>query len=369
MNTKHSKTQMMSIDKTLSNLAEKCLDNAKKMHRSDIVNDIMNLWQELTVQRSTGLQRYFQKASARRAYVGYYFPMYVAKVALLLERLEKQRFFASADFAKQPLRVLDLGSGTLTGIAALKLFFGDRPFHGLAIDKSLAPMRLGLDAMNQAGLLKKTDDVTLRQANILGPKSMMMPMWQPNFIFLGHVLNEMTHDKLEFLESMLQVLEPGGFMLIVEPATKTATRSLMAIRDKVALLDDVEILAPCTGASKCPLLMTKDSWCFSELKWKRPKSFENIDRVIGFQRDALKTSFLLINKRAPMPPKGEERVVSGTMKSEGILRRYLCTQDGLRTLETRVSSESFRAIDTIMRGEILQKDLLQRRDVRVIKET
>jgi len=367
MNTKHSKTKMMSIDKTLSDLAEKCLSNAKKMHRSDIVNDIMNLWQELTVQRSTGLQRYFQKASARRAYVGYYFPMYVAKVALLLERLEKQGFFA--DFAKQPLKVLDLGSGTLTGVAALKLFFGDRALQALAIDKSLAPMRLGLDAIKQAQLLKDTDDVTLRQANILGQKSMMMPKWQPNFIFLGHVLNEMTHDKLEFLESMLHALEPGGFMLIVEPATTTATRSLMAIRDRIALLDYAEILAPCTGASKCPLLMTKDSWCFSELKWRRPKSFGDIDRLIGFQRDALKTSFLLISKRAPAPAKGEERIVSGTMKSEGILRRYLCTQDGLRTLETRVSSESFSTVDTLMRGEILPKHLLQRRDVRVIKET
>ncbi len=365
MNTKQLKTQSLAVEKKLNILAEACLDSAKKLHRSDIIDDIMDLWRDLTVERSLGLQKYFQKPSARRAYVGYYFPMYVAKVALLLERLDRQGLFN--DFHNQPLKVLDLGSGTLTGVAALRAFFKG-PLKAFAVDKSLAPMRLGLDAIKQVQLLEPEDEVTLKQANILGPRSMMLPKWQPNFIFLGHVLNEIARDKVEFIESMLELLEPNGFMLIVEPASQSTTRILMSLRDRIAQVEDVEIVAPCTGAQKCPLLMTPTSWCFSELKWKRPRVFANIDREIGFERDALKTSFLLIRKRAPQKTLAEERVVSGTMKSEGVLRRYLCTKDGLRTLETKISGESYAAVNAITRGELLDKDLLQRRDIKIKRE-
>jgi ribosomal protein RSM22 (predicted rRNA methylase) len=229
-------------------------------------------------------------------------------------------------------------------------------------------MRLGLDAIKQANLLGDSDEIMLKQANILGPRSMMMPKWQPNFIFLGHVLNEITHDRLEFIESMLHALEDGGYMLIVEPATQTATRTLMAIRDRIALSEEVEILAPCTGAKKCPLLLTPTSWCFSEFKWHRPKSFAKIDREIGFDREVLKTSYLLISKGRSAQTKTEERVVSGPMKSEGVLRRYLCTKDGLRTLETQISSESSASVNAITRGDLLPKLLLQRREIKIRQE-
>jgi ribosomal protein RSM22 (predicted rRNA methylase) len=366
MNTKQLKIQSLAVEKKLNILAENCLDTAKKLHRSNIVDDIMDLWRDLTVERSLGLQKYFQKASGRRAYVGYYFPMYVAKVALLLERLDRQGLFA--DLHNQPLKMLDLGSGTLTGVAALRIFFKG-PLQAFAVDKSLAPMRLGLDALRQVQLLEPSDEVVLKQANILGPRSMMLPKWQPNFIFLGHVLNEISRDRSEFIESMLDVLEPNGFMLIVEPASQSTSRNLMSLRDRIHSFEGVEIVAPCTGAQKCPLLLTPTSWCFSELKWRRPRVFADIDRTIGFERDALKASFLLIRKRAAQKTISEERVVSGTMKSEGILRRYLCTKDGLRTLETSISSESYAPVNAIVRGELLDKDLLQRRDIKVKQES
>lgn len=369
-NTKRVKTLNLSIEKMLNILAENCLNDAKNMHKSDIVEDIQELWRDLTVERDMGVQKYFQRASARRAYLGYYFPMYVAKVALLLSRLEKEGHF---DHLKaKPINLIDLGAGTLTGVAALKIFFNSEPFRALALDKSLAPMRLGLEAMKQSLDVEK--EVHLRQGNILSPATTFMPRWNPNFIFIGHVLNELaqgprgTERKLELLDELLGGLAPDGILLIVEPATQVATRNLMRVRDHYASRDDVAILAPCTGAAKCPLLQTHTSWCFSEIKWKSPKSFEKIDAEIGFDRENLKLSFLMLGKRATAKKTSGLRVVSGVMKNAGHLRRYLCTPQGLNTLVTSVQSESSPAANGIARGELLPNYLTQKSDVKIIRE-
>jgi ribosomal protein RSM22 (predicted rRNA methylase) len=362
----------LSVEKILNLLAENCLSDAKNMHRSDIVDDIQELWRALTVERDIGVQKYFQKASNRRAYLGYYFPMYVAKVALLLERLDREGHFDQ--LKTQPIKLLDLGSGTLTGVAALKIFFKDQPFKALALDKSLAPMRLGFETMKHTLRLDVSSDIRFDQANILAPKAKFMPRWSPNFIFLGHVVNELGQGprgkdrKVEFLEDMLLSLDPDGMMLIVEPATQVATRNLMMLRDHFANREDVQILAPCTGAEACPLLKTPTSWCFSELKWKRPASFAQIDSIIGFDREALKSSFLLLSRTSHAPKKARLRVVGGTMKSGGDLRRYLCTSEGLKTLVTGVNSEAFPAANGIKRGEILPTYLTQRDDVKIVRE-
>lgn len=355
----------------LNTLAENCLNNAKKMHRSDIVHDIKELWRDLTIERDIGVQKYFQRASGRRAYLGYYFPMYVAKVALLLERLKREGHFNA--LGSEPLRLLDLGSGTLTGVAALSIFFNDRPVKAWAVDKSSAPMRLGMDSLTANLPLDIASHTSTRQASILAPKSTFMPRWKPNFIFLGHVLNELgtgprnKERKIEFLEDIAQDLEPGGFILIVEPATQVATRDLMRIRDHFARHEEIDILAPCTGAEACPLLKTATSWCFSELKWQRPRAFEQIDRIIGFDREALKLSFLLMTRRASQKS-SERRVVSGSMKSEGVLRRYLCTSDGLKTLATPIAGEASSAINAVMRGELLPHALAKKPGVKIVTE-
>lgn len=357
---------------SLDELAEKCLHFAQKMHRSDITNDIQDLWQALTVERSEGLSNYFQKAWARRAYLGYYFPLYVAKINALVARLQGEGHFKA--FEQEGPRILDLGSGTLAGITAFHLRFGHLE-RATAVDKSVSPMRLGLELLEE--LYPQTNwkkEVFLKAANLLGPTSSLVPPWKPNLIFFGHVLNELSEGqralprKIGLIEDVAKHLQDDGYVLIVEPATRSPTRELMAIRDHFASSDVLSVVAPCFGAEKCPLLMTPTSWCFSELRWSRPKSLKKIDDLIGFDREALKTSFLLLQK-APEQKSEKARVVSGTMIHGGVLRRYVCGSEGLKTAQCQVGSPSFNTLNQTLRGERLPDVLLSRSDVKIVRES
>lgn len=357
----------------LNEFALNCLKYAQKMHSSDIRNDIKDLWSSLTHSRDSELQNYFRSAGSRRAYIGYYFPMYVAKIFLLFERLKKEGVLKDSDIKE--MRVWDLGSGTLTGMAALIMSFPDLPFSGIAVDKSLAPMRLGLGLLQQTFEGAKSQKIYLRQANILGPLKAYQSDWSPNIIFLGHVLNEFgdgpraREKKEQLIEGLIPKLQAGGLLMIVEPATKHTTRHLMALRDLLSQRDDVDVLAPCTGAEECPLLKSPQSWCFSELPWNVPGPLKKIDSEIGFKREALKTSYLVIQKRRPQHLNNKIRIVGGDMKTGSEYRRYLCTPEGLRTLKTKLPTASRLKIDALSRGEIFPNEIAEQEGVHIELES
>lgn len=330
--------------------------HAQSLHKSPIVKDISKLWQALTINRSEGLSSYFKDPALRRAYLGYYMPLYAAKMAILIHQLMTEGHIA-ADMAP---RVLDLGSGPLVGVTACRLAFGQFE-SALAIDREIGPMRQALDFLQA---LYGREKIYMVRANLAGPDNLWRPREPIDMAILSHVLNEFGSSrrelpsKIRLIKSAMATLSPQGKLLIMEPATRVSTRELMALRDEIHQDPYMHILAPCTGASQCPLLATRDGWCHGELKWGRPQICREIDEKIGFDKSKLKYSYLLLGRAPSQLSKDNYRVVSGQMHHENIARRYVCTASGLLTLSEPIKNGSAQ-ISSYYRGQLvnLGKDI------------
>lgn len=354
--TKINLAQMpVTLDERIEQLFTRSYQYAQRLHRSDLIGDIEKLWQALTLERADSLSSYFKNAGLRRAYLGYYMPLYAAKIALLLQRLCKEGLLPG--FAEKPMRVLDLGSGPLVGISAARLAFGPLK-RAIAVDREIGTMRSGYDFLKPFMDEEEAKQIFLRRANLSVLKS--FDFQEPfDLIILSHVLNEFGSSsrflskKLDVILAGVNMLADGGRMLIMEPGNRVCSRDLMSLRDALFAEASVSILAPCTGIDQCPLLKNATDWCHGELVWRRPAICAKIDEKIGFDKSMLKYSYLLLSKKA-VPPEGVKdwRVVSGNMVHEGVVRRYVCTPSALLTLSQK--EVTYKSVLTpLIRGELV----------------
>jgi ribosomal protein RSM22 (predicted rRNA methylase) len=344
----------ITLDNRIEKLFTQCYQHAQRLHRSDLISDIEKLWQALTLERADSLSSYFKNAGLRRAYLGYYMPLYAAKIALLLGRLTKEGFLSG--FVEKPMRVLDLGSGPLVGIAAVRLAFGPLK-RAIAADREIGTMRSGYDFLKPFLNEEEAKQIFLRRANLSVQKS--FDFQEPfDLVILSHVLNEFGSSsrfffkKLDIILAAIKMLADGGRMLIMEPGNRICSRDLMVLRDALYEEASVSILAPCTGIGQCPLLKKATDWCHGELDWKRPAVCAKIDEAIGFDKSILKYSYLLLSKRETQPKAVKDwRIVSGNMIHEGVVRRYVCTPSKLLTLvQKEVTYKS--VLTPLVRGEL-----------------
>ena len=344
--------------------------HAERLHRSDLIGDIEKLWRVLTLERADSIASYFKNAGLRRAYMGYYMPLYAAKIALLLQRLAKEGSLPA--FAEKPLRVLDLGSGPLVGVLASRLAFGPLK-RAIAVDREIGPMRSGYEFLKPFLEEDEAQQIFLRRGNLSVPQS--FDFQEPfDLIILSHVLNEFGSSsrflpkKLSLILSAIKMLSDGGRMLIVEPGNRVCSRDLMALRDALFEEASVSILAPCTGIDQCPLLKNSTDWCHGELNWRRPAACAKVDQIIGFDKSMLKYSYLLLSKKEQRPENDVEnwRVVSGNMFHEGVVRRYVCTPSELLTLSQK-ESPTRSVLTPLVRGELITSSRFDER-VQVLNE-
>jgi hypothetical protein len=361
------------IETRIEDLFNRAYRFAQSMHRSDLVGDIGKLWQALTIERADSLADYFKNPALRRAYIGYYAPLYAAKIALLLRQMVLEGHI-KADASSGGPRVLDLGSGPLVGVMAAHLAFGQIS-QASAVDREIGPMRHGYDFLKTIWPVETLKQIELLRANLTGPEYYWKPRQAPDLIIMSHVLNEFgagrrfLEPKLKLIASALRMLAKDGRMLIVEPANKINTRELMSLRDALVEEGSAAIFAPCTGALHCPLLRTSTSWCHGELAWKRPAICEQVDQKIGFDKSYLKYSYLLIGNTPQKAASDENwRVVSGPMSDRGTLRRYVCTPEGLLTL-AQDERERNKPLRDFYRGELIAKSSLPKDLVKVVKES
>ncbi|MEI6806054.1 MAG: small ribosomal subunit Rsm22 family protein, partial [Myxococcaceae bacterium] len=308
------------------NLEYQAFLHAKSIHASDLIPDIKALWKALTQERADSLSDYFRKPALRRAYLGYYMPLYAMKIASLLESLNLP--------FKNP-KVLDLGAGPLSGTFGAHLAFGGLS-QSVAVDREIGPMRAGVEFFE--GLLKKKLDIKLVQANLKGPSYFWKPDFKPDIIIMAHVLNEFgsgsryLESKHLLISQAMKLLDKNGVLVVIEPASKVASRDIMAIRNWLHEEGQVKIIAPCPETDRCPLLLSRNNWCHAEFPHMRPKELMAVDQKIGFDREFLKCSYLVLAKPESPYQHKDFRIVSGLMNADGVLRRYACTSDGLLTL-------------------------------------
>jgi len=187
-----------------------------------------------------------------------------------------------------------------------------------------------------------------------------------DLIILANCLNEIFADACDpimartaFVNESLALLAPHGTMMIVEPALRETSRALHQVRDRLLQEKRCTVYSPCLHEQNCPALTKPDDWCHEERPWNPPAMIQQIDEVVGFIKDALKFSYLLLRKdektivdRRP----DVYRVVSELRELKGEKRAWLCNEQGRREVgrQDRLASPQNQALDQWHRGAIVQ---------------
>ncbi len=280
---------------------------------------------------------YLSSPPARAAYLAYYAITGAATVQTAMELAG-----AWAKLPKERLRVLDLGAGPLSaslGIAALL-----PPSTKLAVTAIDGVRTAMQDGGQVLATLRPDAELTIEAGNLREGRFLHAAAGgEYDLILFANVLNEwsvgsrktMTPGAL--VEDVLsRHLAPGGIALIVEPATRHGSHVVIEAREHLALALGWPILAPCRGASQCPLASSHKDWCFTERSWTRPSHIVAYDAAMGHERATLKFSYLALQRGEAEPSDSKQyRVIGGPMRDAGLLRRYVCGPDGRRVVEVQ----------------------------------
>jgi len=341
----------------------------------DAIDGVRRLSTQFTTGRDGRLSDYLAERSLRRAYLLYFFPVNYAKVAGLLREMPA--------LPARPLRILDVGSGQ--GTAALAVLdhltrLGQAGHHGsevIAVDRSRQALQEG-EALWGLMTEGRSDPsrCAFRGVTAHVDRADARTPWKQgpfDLIILANSLNELfcsADDPLDarakFLESLLEALASDGTLMVIEPALRETTRALHHVRDRLVAGGLATVYSPCLHERPCPALARKDDWCHEERSWSPPAVVQEIDRAVGFIKDALKFSYLLLRKDGLTIAKRSAdvyRVVSEVMVMKGDRRAWLCNQEG-RPLAGRLEkarSEANAAFDRWHRGAIVRVDQIERR--------
>lgn len=306
---------------------------------------------------------YMSDDGFRAAYIAHFLMVNAAKVMHCLHQIVTAKCMPKGE----PLRIFDLGCGPGTAALAASLFFrGSMPKRRVeftcadsceeAIEDAkrifcrIAPSNHSITTAS--GLLQKSNFKSIFGKN------------RYDFILASNFFNEIK--KREESNRMCKIildeyLSADGCLVIVDPALRITTRSLMALRDMIAGEAGAHVLAPCLHEKKCPMLaLNKRDWCHFYIEWEMPNIIRNMDELVGTTHDYLKMGFLIIVSSGQMKENEHAesgRVVSSLLKSRGKAELVVCTDRGALTRLSRLerdASECNADFVTVKRGDVVR---------------
>ena len=158
-------------------------------------------------------------------------------------------------------------------------------------------------------------------------------------------------------------------LVVIEPALRTTTRALMALRDDLCARGGTHVVAPCLHQARCPMLAREGDWCHEARRIEPTPRVARIDRIVGRRDERALFAFLATapgqaHAHAQQSPT-LVRLVTDTLGSRGKTERLACRADGelrLMRLLDRETTESNRAFLAAERGAVLAIDPLPPND-------
>ncbi len=318
---------------------------------------------------------YLDSGHLGAAYLQYFLPVNLAKIQRLLNEMP-------APEVDESFSVLDLGSGPGTGALAVLDWWQQQALpYALsvtAVDGSKAALsqaRQLWDRYCQAADIG-TAPLQTHEGNLEGGAWLeRVKQLRPfDLIIVANCLNEIYADANDSIEKRtgmvrdaLSLLAPHGTMMIVEPALRETSRALLQVRDRLLQEKRCTIYSPCLHETSCPALINPGDWCHEERLWEPPGCIQEIDREVGFIKDALKFSYLLLRKDGKTL--GERRpdryrVVSELRVMKGEKRAWLCSEQGRQEVgrQDRLASSQNEAFGQWHRGAIVQIERIARKE-------
>ena len=361
---------MRCLNATVSPLLQRAIDQLvgeegiPPQKLAEAVTDLSHLF---TKGRSQLNQGYLDHRILRAAYLQYFMPVNLGKVQVLLNEM-------SAPEPVTVFSVLDLGSGPGTGALAVLDWWHQlampHPLSMITVDSSAAALgqaralweRYWKSASVRAANLQTHEGDLERRAWVEQVKGRQ----EFDLIVLANCLNEVYVDardpiamRLDLVREALSLLTLHGTLMIIEPALRETSRELHQVRDRLLQEKQCSIYSPCLHELNCPALVKPDDWCHEERPWDPPGIIQQIDEQVGFIKDALKFSYLLLRKdgQTIVDRKPDVyRVVSELRELKGEKRAWLCNEQGRHEVgrQDRLASPQNESFDQWHRGAIVQ---------------
>ena len=372
------------LSPTMLNSIEQVASSSVRDGADHVARAVVELSRLFTKDRASLKSGYLDYPAYAAAYLRYFLPVNLSKVQVLLDEMPQ-------DWPDQgpngQIRVLDVGSGPGVGaLAVLDWLHQHRP--GRIKNLTVVAVDASAEALKQAkGLWKAYSGesgatgghlITLEgnlERSPNGPWLTHVDQRVPyDLIIAGNCLNELfsravdpVKSKVEFAEHLLSRLALNGTLLIVEPALRETSRALHQVRDRLIQEKHCTIYSPCLHENNCPALVNPFDWCHEERPWEAPPEVQKIDEEVGFIKDALKFSYLLLRKdgRTIVERKTDVyRVVSELREMKGEKRAWLCNELGRSEIgrQDRLASPVNAAVDAWHRGAIVQVERVMRKE-------
>ncbi|NGZ09304.1 MAG: hypothetical protein CV088_07930 [Nitrospira sp. LK70] len=361
---------MRCLNATVSPLLLEAINErieSEDLSRKKLGQAVAELSKSFTKERSRLTRTYLDDELLGAAYLQYFLPVNLAKIQLLLDEMPTPK-------PVQRFSVLDIGSGPGTGALAVLDWWSQRksPYalSVTTVDSSTVALRQSRklwDRYCRAASIQEADLQTYE--GDLERRAWLEQVKQKglfDLIILANCLNETFADagdpimaRTIFVDQTLALLTPQGTMMIVEPALRATSRSLHQVRDRLLEEKRCTVYSPCLHEENCPALAKADDWCHEERTWDAPATIRAIDEEVGFIKDALKFSYLLLRKDSKTIVNRRPdiyRVVSELRELKGEKRAWLCNEHGRQEVgrQDRLVSSHNEAFDQWHRGAIVR---------------
>jgi SAM-dependent methyltransferase len=314
---------------------------------------------------------YLDDRITRAAYAAYFAPANAEKTARVLRELA----WVDPGLLRRPsLRIIDLGCGTGAaglGMAAALEAAGASPrvtYEGLDVSSSaLAHARWFLGEAVPAWSLQVSGGDLGQPAGTAPGRAKA----GADLVLLADALNEAALPQpdpaatgADVVRRALALAAPGGYLVVIEPALRSLTRLLHAVRDRLLAADPgIRVVAPCLHWRPCPALAREDAWCHEERTWNRPGIVADIDRRIRHDKRWLKYAYLVLTRsgRTLGEASAERAAGAGTWRAvtnrhdvKGKTRIAGCGEPGWRDIEclSRHENDATRAFFELERGDV-----------------
>ena len=336
-----------------------------------LCQSVAELSRLFTKDQAERTRRYLEEASLRAGYLAYFLPVNLAKVQALLDELPVDTLREPAD---RPLRVLDVGSGPGTGAVAVLDWMQSqstqRVVEIVAVDQALPALQEAAQLWRAYAQSSGSPPPTLKRIHVNLERADSLEACKPEgpfeLIVMANALNELWRgardlvgSRVAFVRGLLDLLVPHGSLIIMEPALRDTSRDFHLVRDRLLAAGACTVYSPCLHDGPCPALIKAGDWCHEERPWTPPAIVAAIDREVGFIKDALKFSYVILRKdgRTIVPRAADRyRVVSELRVMKGEKRAWLCNEIGRPEVgrQDRLRSEANAAVDGWHRGAIIR---------------